>query len=282
MTELIPYSFQNYNIVRNNFDNFTEIVLYKQSKIITRGNFGGIDNDTGEMFIKDFDKSRKWFEDNGVLNPLTDSATIDKLTKSIKSSRKRALDNLFGYALCNFWKYFVTLTFSPSFVNRDNDEDIKYHWQLFRQKLQYYFNDVTILAVPERHPTSGNLHLHCLVGSCDLTPYLKIAYNPHTNKPIKSNGRQVYNLSLFDFGFSTVVKCDSNQLKIVNYLTKYIIKDFGTIGYNKKSYFRTNNLFFKNKEYQFIKDKDITSFINDNKQYVYKETEDLIVYRVEH
>lgn len=271
---------EKYNVVKNTFKDFIELVVYKEDKTLVSGNF---DFETGECFVKEIDRSRKFFEDNGVLKPLTDSQQIEKLQNTIKSSRKRALDNLFGYALCNKWKYFVTLTFSPTYVDRDNDDDVKYHYSLFRQKLQYYFKDVKILAIPERHPTSGKLHIHALVGNCDLDSYLSRAINPHTNKQIYSNGRVVYNLTLFDFGYSTLVKCDDNQLKVVNYLTKYIVKDFGNLGYNKKTFFRTHNLDFKNKEFYKFNEQSEIEFFKTYSDFlkVYKETDDCIIYRYE-
>ena len=111
-----------------------------------------------------------------------------------------------------------------------------------------------------------------------MEPYLIRAINPHTDKPIYSNGRAVYNLKLFKFGFSTVVKCDDNKLKVVNYLCKYIIKDFGNIGYNKKTYYHTRNLNYKTKQFFLMQDeKYFSDYLVD---YKYRETEKLIVYRV--
>jgi hypothetical protein len=272
---------QFYNVCYNNFLDLEEIIIYKEMKILTTGNYDYIDNSTGEIvgLNLNIDRSRKWVEDSGILKPIKDSATIDNLTRSLKCSKKRSLDNIFGYALSNKFDYFITLTFSPEFVDRDNNEDIKYHWKLFRQKLQYLFNDVKILAIPEKHPTSGKLHLHCLVGNCNLKQWLVKAYNPHTGKPLKSKGKQVYNLELFDFGFSTVVCLDNNSLRVANYLSKYVVKDFGTLGYNSKSYYNTYNLDFKDKKLSFFGTKELTEFYNNNKEFVYKETKDFIVYR---
>lgn len=271
-----------YNTVVNTFNDFTEIIYFKNEKFLTTGNCD-FDFNTGEVIPINLerDTSRKFELKNGVLVPLKDSYRIEQLEHTLKSSRKRALDNLFGYALCNEWSYFVTLTFSPLYVNREDDEDIKYHWSKFRQKLQYYFNDIKILGIPERHPTSGNLHFHCLVGNCVLDKFLTRAINPHTGKQIYSNGRVVYNLNLFDFGFSTLVKIDSNPLKVVNYLSKYIVKDFGNIGYNKKNIFRTHNLNFKNKEYFLLNRKNLKDFKELYVDFLetYKETNDFIIYR---
>lgn len=284
---LVPYKTLSCNVVKNTFDNMVEIVYYKQPFTITTGNFGGVDEITGEVFLKGLnaDRSRKFKEENGVLVPLKDSQKILNVQNTIKNSRKRALDNIFGYVLSNTWKYFLTLTFDPHLVDRDNDESVKYAWQKFRQTLQYHNVGVKILAIPERHPRSNKLHLHCLVGDIDLSSYMTRAINPHTLRPIFSKGRAVYNLNLFNFGFSTVVKVDENNLKVANYLTKYVIKDFGNIGYNKKTHFATHNLNFKNKEYVFLDDKSsiefFNTYVNNGLTTKYKENDKMVVYRME-
>lgn len=281
--ELKPYETRFYNVVKNTFENIVEIVYYKEPFSVTTGNFGGIDETTGEVFIKglNVDRSRKFKENNGVLTPIKDGVKILDVQRTINNSRKRTLDNIYGYVLSNSWDYFLTLTFNPQKVTRENDEDIKYVWELFRKKLQYRNSNVKIFAIPERHPTSGCLHFHCLIGDIDLTDYLVRAINPKNNKPLFSNGRAVYNLTLFDFGFSTVVKTDSKNLVIANYLTKYVTKDLGNIGYNKKSYYNTRNLNFKNKEFFNIGDSNLNSLVIDGLAEKVKENDKLIVYRYE-
>lgn len=289
--DLKPIEKHTYNIVVNEFDGFTELVYYKKPFFAETGNFKGIDEVTGELILKNqnIDRSRKFEKtEEGFLKLKEGKKTsMSNIAHTIKESRKRALDNIFAYALCNEWKYFLTLTFSPEFVNREIDQEVINTWKKFKRQLQNKFKDVTILAIPERHPTSNALHLHCLIGNCDLKPYCTKAINKKTNKPIVSNGRQVYNLNLFTFGFSTLVNIDSNPLKVANYLTKYVIKDFGNIGYNKKSHFRTRNLKYKNKKFYFCNETDfmqtnlITKIINNPLTIKYKETDKLTVYRFE-
>lgn len=285
--EIKPLKTSFYNCIKNEYDSYTEIVYYKKPFQVTTGNCKGIDFQTGELLLKNsnIDRTRKFIlNENGVLVP-KDEETIIKIQdmqNSINNSRSRSLDAIYGYVMSNDWDYFITLTFDKNKIDRDNEEAIKYSWQLFRQKLQYIEKDVKVFAIPERHK-KGQLHLHCLVGNIDLEKYLTLAKNPKTNQYIKKNGRYVYNITLFKQGFSTCVKTDSNRMIIANYLTKYMIKDFGTIGYNKKSYFNTRNLNFKNKEYAFLEDFDesiITDMINDkNFCKIYKETDNMIVYR---
>ena len=274
-----------FNVIKNDFKDFTEIVYYKKPFLVTYGNLERIDEDTGELIIKNsnVDKSRKFELIDGVAVQKSTNIDINKMQHTIKTSRKRALDNLFGYVLSNNWKYWLTITFSPKFVNRNIDEEIKSKYKLFCEKLKYYCPDSTYISVPERHE-KGALHFHILLGNCDLSKFMKKAKNKKTNELIKSFGKQVYNLKLFDWGFSTIVETDSNNLNIANYMAKYMVKDFGNIGYNKKSFYHSKNLIFKNKELLLYTDKDIfkDNFLNDLlvENNIYKENENIIVYRV--
>lgn len=284
--DLKPFYTKLYNIVKNTFVQFDEYIVYHDYLKILYGNFGGIDVETGEVFLKKISNKRKYFVEDDILKPIdANSCTLKALKHTLLSSRKRALDNLFGYALCNEWDYFLTLTFDPKKVDRDNEKAILYAWQQFRQYLQRKVcKDVKILAVPERHPTSGKLHIHALVGNIDLKSFLTKAINPHTGKVIRKNNRIVYNLDIFTFGFSTVVCVDKNeksgQGRVVNYLSKYLVKDFGNIGYNKKNFFHTQNLNFKNKEFIKLDLKDLDIFKYNNYFCKYKETDKFTVYRV--
>lgn len=286
--DLKPIEKHTYNLVKNDFGDFTEIVIYKKPFFAETGNFKGIDELTGELLLKNqnIDRTRKFENVDGVLKlKKGKKIMMSNLAYTIKNARKRALDNIYGYVLSNTWNYFVTLTFSPTFVNRTIDDEIKEFYGKFKRQLQIKFPNVKILAIPERHPRSGCLHFHCLFGDCDLSDYVSPAISPKTGKIIYSHGRKVYNLLLFKFGYSTLVKVDSDPLKVANYLTKYITKDFGNIGYNKKAFYRTYNLNFKNKQLYFYNDADslqknsISKLLCSADCEKFKETDKLIVYR---
>lgn len=283
--ELKPTKQFTKNCVINTFKDFEEVVIYKDSFEVISGNthLYSLDPETGEIYLKNLvDRSRKFKEIQGILVPQKDNARIQDLKESMSNARHRALECIYGYVLSNEWKYWITLTFSPAILDRNDDDQVKYHWSLFEKKMKYYFPDVKILVVPERHKKDGALHLHGFVGECDLDKYLKKAINPHTNQVIKQNGQIVYNISLFRDGFSTCVKLYGNMLKCVNYLTKYVVKDFGTIGYNKKSYFATRNLDFKDKQIVFWNEEQKEEFkskINLCDFVPYKETNKMLVYR---
>jgi len=268
------------NTIINKFLEFTEILIYKQPFEYSVGSDIYCDLETGEITKRQIYRARRFIKDkNGVLQPLRDSTKIQDIQKSIYNSCKRAKDNFYGYALCNKWRYFITLTFSPKKVDRDNEDELKYCWLKFRQRLQYINKDVKILCCPERHK-SGKLHFHALVGNIDLNPYITPAFNSKNGKPIKSRyGQQVYNIDLWKYGFTTLVELDReyNELQVANYLINYITKD-GNIGYNKKKYYRTHNLDFKNKEIFLLNWVDQCELVGDYKPY--KKTDRFIVYRI--
>lgn len=230
------------------------------------------------------DRTRKFFYDeNGVLNPVDSNATnsIFDLLVRLEDSRKRGLQNFYGYVLSNDWDYFLTLTVKSG-INFDkfNDSDIEYIWKLFRQKMQYRFRDIKIICIREYHK-KGGLHFHCLLGNCKLNPYLSIAIN--SKKQIKKNGvlvnnpdylcplftkfgDQIYNLSpkVYDFGFTEIVIInDKNNFKLANYMSKYMVKDNAQVKYNKKLFFRTHNLNFGNTQCSFLTEQEKVDLLNE-------------------
>lgn len=261
------------NVVINRFKNFTEVSVYKRPFFI----YTGSSKDNA-------DRTRKFkYDENGVLQIAKENVTFNDYLDNQPRARRRAFDSFIGYCLSNEWDYFITLTFDPRIIDRTKRDDVLYAWELFRKKLQYRFPDVEIIVVTEEHNTDGCLHFHGFIGNCDLTGYLTLAinnkqylydYDPMTRTKtfkydsygnlipnkyygslIKTEyGDQVYNLSkdIFKYGLNSVIKLREEKevgdnARIVWYMQKYMSKDYNSVGYNKKSYFRTRNLKFKDK-----------------------------------
>lgn len=282
-----PVSLKESNVIINKFKNLTEIVRYKNKFKVPI--YCDIE--------KDIDRTRKFIQVGDLLLPTSDSATLEKLQRSIMNSSKRAYDNIFGYALSNEWKYFVTLTYSPEIVSdREDYEVIVELWTKFRDNFKKLkdFKNAKILAVWERHkPNSeypkGAFHLHCLFGDCDFkektsTEYVTRAFNSKTGEMLFSHVSKapVYNFKLWNYGFTTVIPIEQgelNQIKSVNYLAKYINKNNQSVR-NKKKYFRTFNLDFKNKSLNLIEDEDFDKLLNDLNYEIYKDNNKMTVYRI--
>jgi hypothetical protein len=250
------------NIVINEYEHEKEILFFKDA-FWQRGGTVNTNADRTRNFIID---------DNGVLSPKNADISIFKLQNTIIDSRKRAIDNFYGYVRANKWEYFVTFTVANSSkIDRTKTGQAKYVWRRFRQKLQYYFKNIKIIAVPEFHKNTPALHFHGLMGDCKLDKFLTIAINSaktykdkqgveHPNEyylqPYKTSfGDQVYNLDpkFFDLGFVTIVRIsDFDFSRISNYCAKYLLKQNAVIKYNQKTYFRTHNLLFRNRQVSFL------------------------------
>ena len=259
------------NVVINKFRNFTEVNVFKKAFFITKPK-------------QDVDRRRKFrYDDNRELQIARDGATFNDLITGLQSSRRRSVDNFFGYALSNKWRYFFTLTFDPKKIDRKNDEEIKYAWSLFRKKLQYRFPDIQIICVDELHKTDNCLHFHGFIGNADISECMTMAINnmkylntydytlrkkvyqvdyegnlipnKYYGHLLKTEyGDQIYNFTkkVFDFGFSSIIELhkeneECSNDKIIMYMQKYMSKDYNSVMYNKKAYYRTSNLLYKEK-----------------------------------
>lgn len=241
-----PYRFwAKANTIINNFpDGSFEVIRYKKDfdYMYEAGN------------LPSKDRVRKMIKDGPYWIPI-DGFDVADIQSSIKNSSKRSKDSMYGYVLANDWQYWVTLTLSPEEADRHDDDAVKALWRKFQRLCKYNNPNCKILAIPERHK-DGALHFHALMSDIDLR--LSPAVNKKTGKLKEDHfGNPVFNVSSWDFGYSTaaVVPKDNNNLRVANYLVKYITKD-GNIGYNAKRYYHTQNLQFKNKVISYMSEEE--------------------------
>ena len=259
------------NVIVNSYeDGRMEVIYYNRTfKVPLTGTVEGMDHPRRFMELQ-LDPNNK----QKTLIPLLESTRIHDLERTIFQSSKRACDNFYGYALANNWDYFATLTFSCEMVDRYDDDAVKYVWVAFRRALQSFDPKIRILAVPERHKDNA-LHFHALLGASQVFPivyydraitdtfddkgrytYLPRSKARHFFVPYINKGRQSFSksgaplfcMSSYVWGRNSWAILDPNlpDYIVANYLAKYLTKQSG-IGYNKKRYYRTNNLKFKNK-----------------------------------
>lgn len=133
--------------------------------------------------------------------------------------------------VCNNFDLFCTFTFDPKRVNSFNILQCRRMMNTWiRNAKQRHSPDLSYLIVPELHE-SGRIHFHALLRG--FNGALKDA-------KLQQNGRDVYNIKNWRFGFSTAVKID-NILAVSRYIRKYITKDMITFP-GKKRYFCSQNL----------------------------------------
>lgn len=265
--------FRHYDIVNatiNNHEIYDEIILYNEEfKVLT-----------DSLNLPKVERARKFETVNGITKPLFSDAFFSDYNKCQQKSSKRSLDNFYGYALNNDWEYFLTLTFSPDSVNRQDDNAVKNIWTKFLKELKYKCPDGKILLCPERHKKDGAFHFHGFGSNFDCLTFIP-AINPKTGLSLKTSFADlIFNIKDWNFGFNSAVILpkDCNREKVVNYCAKYIVKENGNVGYNKKRYFRTYNLNFKEKYNYLFSDDLISKYIVDGYQAV-KTTDRFTVFR---
>lgn len=159
---------------------------------------------------------------DGKLKSLEGKALSDHKDFLLALSSLRARHKIFDIAMLNDWQYFVTFTFNDKIVDAHNyDESIKKVKKWCQNTVQRY--DLRYLLVPELHPSSGRIHLHGLLAfGRDIT----LQATGHFDNAL----RPIFNLPLWRFGFSTIVRLDDNTKdRVARYITKYITKDLDKI-----------------------------------------------------
>lgn len=167
--------------------------------------------------------------------------------KSINYSMKRTKEKIFDIALSNNWEYFITLTFSIKKVTSrfDYNSLTKELRKYLKNLHNYYSPNLKYLLVPDYHK-NGAIHFHGLISNIGSLP-LTISKNSQKDK----KGNLIYNLPNYKKGFSTATKI-KNSNKASAYMLKYITKSLCDLTFNKKRYFRSNNLLLPNTETLFI------------------------------
>lgn len=133
--------------------------------------------------------------------------------------------------ICNQFDLFCTFTFDPKRVNSFNIVKCRHIMNTWiRNAKLRHSPGLTYLIVPELHE-SGRIHFHALLRG--FNGQLKDAN-------LQQNGRDVYNIKNWRFGFSTAVKID-NIVAVSRYIKKYITKDMILLP-GKKRYFCSQDL----------------------------------------
>ena len=120
----------------------------------------------------------------------------------------------------NSFELFCTFTFDPKKINRFSYASCFsamscwLHHQ--KDRATAHNKRFEYIVVPEKHK-DGAWHFHALIkGYCG---------SKRDSHHFTSSGRRVYNLTSYRSGFTTAVEIDDSNA-VVNYITKYISKDF--------------------------------------------------------
>lgn len=146
------------------------------------------------------------------------TSPLDSAECNAARSRRRAANKVREIALCTDFRYFVTLTLNKDKIDR-------YDMSVIVKQLNRWLDHrvredgLAYVLVPELHG-DGAVHFHGFFN--DALPVVDSGHY--------SDGRKVYNLPRWDFGFSTAVALDGDYHRAVGYCVKYVRKQSEKIG----------------------------------------------------
>ena len=165
---------------------------------------------------------------------------VDSLSCDTDRARRRAAARVHDYAMCNDFKYFVTLTLNKEKIDR---YDVKKVVQTMNRWLDNRVrrNGLKYVLVPELH-ADGAVHFHgffndalCAVDSGTIS--CSGDKKPHRPKNLdeklkwlSDGGHIVYNLPDWTYGFTTAIELYGSYAASIGYVCKYIRKQSEKIG----------------------------------------------------
>lgn len=238
------------------FDNYGSILEYNlRSKLYSNGTI---------KLLKYSFSNKKGLLTNNKHNG---SYSIYQLERKTEKYLKKVRTNIIDLALNNdSWEYFITLTFDDKEVGEYSHDCVIELLRKWIDNQKHQNKNFTYILVPEFHK-SGRLHFHGLVSNVPKWK-LKESRSSKTNRLIKVNGLQIYNLENYKLGFTTISKVQS-QDKVSNYISKYATKDLIKIK-NKKRYWYSRNLDKPKQDFLYI-DTSLKEYLSDLKVDYYNE-----------
>lgn len=199
------------------------------------------------------------------MNNKTGCSTMEELEKYNQKHLKEKKEKIMDLALNNsHWQFFVTLTFNDKeFKNGvySHDEALELLRKFINnQKHQNPF--MSYLMVAEFHK-SGRLHFHGLFANVPKWNLIPARY-PNSNRLIKENGKQIYNLENYKLGYTTVSEIESQE-KVANYISKYISKELMNLKF-KKAFWYSKDLEKPKVDYNYY-ESDLKEIFTQNVKY---------------
>lgn len=195
-------------------------------------------------------------------------------------SIKRAKDQIFDLVLNNEFEYFFTGTINPEKYDSKSPSDLlKPVQQWLKDMVKRYGLHYVMIA--EYHK-KGGIHFH---GCLNSDKPLKMEYSGTKlykgyKKPVSddkaakrglTDGRDVYNLKSWSFGFTTCIKLVGDRMNTAFYITKYITKDckkiFGRFFWHSQN-LKKPMIVMQDMDYDSIESYEVNGF-----KYVFKRGE---------
>lgn len=194
--------------------------------------------------------------DPPLVPPLEESAHEPGWTieRKERENATRAKQKVYELARSNIdsWQWFITLTFNPVYVDRD---DYRACYARVRRLCERLTRKGCIyLFVPEHHKDGHSYHFHGLAGG-DLPLEYAGEFGPNGYK------RPTYHLTAFP-GFTSVQPVD-NPKRAATYITKYITKDLvHLVPKGCHRYIASRSLLRPTVEYLSLSPSEFTAMLN--------------------
>lgn len=158
-------------------------------------------------------------------------APVERDPANLLRAQRRARLLAYDLIKCNAdLNAFATLTFSPEKV-----DDKASYAECYKHLRTWLSNGVQrdgmkYICVPEL-TKAGDVHFHAIANWDALRT--ERAINPNTGKPLRHHGDQVYNVTNFNAGFTTVQKVrqragdEDPREAVARYIFKYMTKNAG-------------------------------------------------------
>lgn len=189
--------------------------------------------------------------------------------KNLYDSKQKIIDLVYHNGLIKPWEYFLTLTFDPKLIDSRNYEKVSQFLDNWLDNMKHQNKSMQYVIVPEPHK-DGKIHFH---GIFRNVPNWKLveARSQKNNRLIKKNGLQIYNLSNYKYGFSTVSQVkDLEAISI--YISKYMTKTLIDLSY-KKRYWSSKSLQRPEIEYAIFNEDTLNFYLEKHDIKSYKKIE---------
>ena len=190
--------------------------------------------------------------------------------KNLYRTKMNIVDLIYHNGLKEPWQYFVTLTFNPGEVDSLDYDVVVKAMRKWIDNMQHQNPGMSYVMTPELHK-SGRVHWHGVFKN--VPNWNLVQARTPSGRLIKKNGLQIYNLTNYKYGYTTVSEIQ-NQEAVSVYVSKYITKDLIDKAY-KKRYWCSRDLEKPPIEYAQLDEESLTIFIDkyNIKDLVEKKTE---------
>lgn len=181
--------------------------------------------------------------------------------KNLYNTKQNIIDLAYHNGLIKKWEYFVTLTFDDQKVNAKDYISVSEALAKWLDNMKHQNKSMEYILAPEPHK-SGRIHFHGIFRNVPKWVLIE-ARNPKSNRLIKKNGKQIYNLANYKYGYTTISKID-NLEAISVYMSKYMTKDLIDLAY-KKRYWSSKSLKRPTIEYAYFNEEQLNFYIDKSK-----------------